>query len=390
MRIFIVFSFISVISFGQITQEVWMQSRMNGVLQLDGGGSTQFWGYSEYTPPTPGSKIFLPGPLLRFNEGDSVRIHFLNNSPEDHTIHWHGLDVDMANDGVPHTSTPVHSDSIYTYTFKCTYAGTFNYHCHVMTSLHLAMGMYGLFVVDPDASRSRIYTNGPRYTKDYNWLASELNQAWNDNPISPGLFTLYEPTYFMLNGKSGTQLHDGESDITGTTNDSIAMRFGNMGYGLVRYIFPEKANAVIYMSDGRVIPSPIITDTVEVYSGERYSAVLYPTENFTENVIIEYVDLRTNQIVGTNNVSMIIQNANLEEKQKSKTMELYGNPVNDVFSLMVHDPEIEEISIINSIGKVIGKQKVFPGINVFQFTLNAGVYLLNDSKSGTSIRFVKY
>src|SRR5579871_493576 len=43
----------------------------------------------------------IPGPTLRVNEGDTVRVHLINNLPVPTTIHWHGIDVPTNEDGVP-------------------------------------------------------------------------------------------------------------------------------------------------------------------------------------------------------------------------------------------------------------------------------------------------
>lgn len=375
--------------FAQTTHDIWMQSRMSGNIYLDDGSSTEFWGYGLYTPPTPGPQVYLPGPLLRFNEGDTVNVHFFNNSPEDHTIHWHGLDVDQANDGVPTTSSAVDPDSLRIYSFVCTNAGTYNYHCHVLTTLHLAMGMYGLFVVDPDPSQTRIYTNGPRYTKDYNWLASELNKNWGDNPISPGLFTLYEATNVLLNGKEGSQLTGGAYSITGTTDDTIAVRLGNMGYGSVRYIFPSEANMTIHMSDGRALPGSIDSDTIEVYPGERYTVILDPNVDFTDSVTIEYTDLRTNLSNGTNYVPIIIQGAGIEEIESLSDFSVIENPVGNILAIDVQSDELDLLHLYSLSGQQLDVLHVNKGINLIPLYLAEGVYILSNPESGKSVRFVK-
>lgn len=363
-------------TYGQEVHHVWMHAKMNGSLQLDGGGTTEYWGYATYTPPTPGNGVYLPGPLLRYNEGDSVYVHFLNNSPEDHTIHWHGLDVDQENDGVPGTSGPVDPDTIRVYAFKCKKAGTFNYHCHVLTTLHLAMGMYGLFVIDPDSTRTRIYTNGPTYTKDYNWLASEMNLDWNNNPISPGLFTLYEASYFMVNGKSGSQLQTGAFDVTGTTDDTIAMRLSNMGYGRVRFIFPPECNSSIQMSDGRALPTPIFNDTVDVYSGERYTVLLDPDTTVSSSVEIIYNDSRTNLDLGNNSIPVYITGASIDELELNHPIEIMGNPASNFLTLNSKLGETREIYIYDQFGKMVDQFNLYPGVNVIPNTLNNGVYYL--------------
>ncbi|MFZ9027960.1 MAG: multicopper oxidase domain-containing protein [Crocinitomicaceae bacterium] len=385
----IAFLLCSWISFGQTSHDIWMQSRMTGLIYLDDGSTTEFWGFGLYNPPTPGPQMSLPGPLLRYNEGDTIRVHFYNNSPEDHTIHWHGLDVDQDNDGVPTTSSVVDPDSLRVYTFVLSNAGTYNYHCHVFTTLHLTMGMYGMFIVDPDSNQNRIYTGGPTYTKDYNWLASEVNRNWSDNPISPGFLYLYEATNLLLNGKEGSQLQNGLFDVTGTTNDTIAMRLSNMGYGKVRYIFPSEANAEIHMSDGRAIPSVIVSDTVDVYSGERFTALLDPNTEFTGNITIEYYDVRDNSLNGTNSVPMIIDNVGIEDLDADYGFDLYPNPVNEYMTIEITDPDTKELIIYDLTGKFIQKVKVQLGTNIIYTDLQRGTYLIGKKSSSAKARFIK-
>ncbi len=88
----------------------------------------------------------MPGPTLRFTEGENVSIKFINKSPTAHTIHFHG-NHDDANDGVFPQIMPNES---YTYNITAAPAGALQYHCHAMpTSLHIRMGMYGAMIVDP-------------------------------------------------------------------------------------------------------------------------------------------------------------------------------------------------------------------------------------------------
>lgn len=382
-------------SIGQTVHQVFLQSKMNGTVDLDNGTTTNFWGYSTYIgdTPHPSVQISLPGPELRFNEGDSVYVTFYNNSPEDHTIHWHGLDVNQENDGVPTTSSVVDQDSNRVYAFKCTHAGTYNYHCHVFTTLHLAMGMYGSFIVDADASRTRIYTGGPTYTKEHNWLASEMNQNWNDNPISPGLLGLYQATYFMINGKSGSQLHDGTFDVVGNPDDTIALRLSNMGYGRVRYLFPAEAFAAAHMSDGRALPAPLVSDTIDVYSGERYTVLLNPESYFTDSIRIEYTDLRTNETLGHNTIAIRIEDdSNVEEiKPQNASIQILGNPVSNILTVKSSMKEKSTCFVYNQAGQLVGTFQINPGINIIPFELNSGSYFLRSSEDyQPTIKFVVY
>ncbi len=91
----------------------------------------------------------VPGPTLRFREGDRVIVHFRNNLPEPSTIHWHGLHVPAAMDGSPFNAVPPGGRYDYVFTIPRGTAGTYWYHPHpdAMTGFQVAKGLYGAIVV---------------------------------------------------------------------------------------------------------------------------------------------------------------------------------------------------------------------------------------------------
>jgi FtsP/CotA-like multicopper oxidase with cupredoxin domain len=110
------------------------------------------WGYN-------GS---VPGPTIEVNEGDRVRITFQNNLPEGTTVHWHGLEVPLAMDGMPFISQPIiEPGKTYTYEFTLHQNGTFFYHSH--GAMQEMMGMIGLFIIHPRAVPSCSYYKYPQW-----------------------------------------------------------------------------------------------------------------------------------------------------------------------------------------------------------------------------------
>lgn len=91
----------------------------------------------------------LPGPVLRFREGDTARITLRNGLKRESTsLHWHGLLLPNVMDGVPRLTTPIiPPGGTFTYTFPLTHAGTYWYHSH--TALQEQQGVYGGIVVTP-------------------------------------------------------------------------------------------------------------------------------------------------------------------------------------------------------------------------------------------------
>ena len=91
----------------------------------------------------------IPGPTLRFREGDIARIRVHNRLPNEETsIHWHGLLLPNGQDGVPYVTTPpIQAGATRTFEFTLRHAGTYWYHSH--TGLQEQRGVYGSIVVEP-------------------------------------------------------------------------------------------------------------------------------------------------------------------------------------------------------------------------------------------------
>jgi FtsP/CotA-like multicopper oxidase with cupredoxin domain len=95
-----------------------------------------------------------PGPELRLQLGDTVIVHFRNELPEPMSIHWHGIELDNANDGTTVTQNPVPTGGEFTYRFRVVRPGVFWYHPHSMPTNAEFKGLYGpLIVEDPAAGK---------------------------------------------------------------------------------------------------------------------------------------------------------------------------------------------------------------------------------------------
>lgn len=98
--------------------------------------------------PTWGYGGGVPGPEVRVREGDTLRVTVKNRLPEGTTIHWHGLPVPNAMDGVSGvTQPPIQPGETFVYEFVAPVAGTHLYHSHA--GLQLDRGLYGPLIVDP-------------------------------------------------------------------------------------------------------------------------------------------------------------------------------------------------------------------------------------------------
>jgi FtsP/CotA-like multicopper oxidase with cupredoxin domain len=92
-----------------------------------------------------------PGPNIQVHQGDRVRVIFENHLPESTSLHWHGLEVPIAQDGVPWISQkPVAPGEKYVYEFTVHQEGTFFYHAH--GAMQEMLGLLGFFVAHPEKS----------------------------------------------------------------------------------------------------------------------------------------------------------------------------------------------------------------------------------------------
>ena len=92
----------------------------------------------------------VPGPELRVQEGERVRVVLTNALAEPTTIHWHGVDVPNAMDGVPGvTQKPVAPGETFVYEFEARPAGTRWYHTHFASVKQLDLGLYAPLIIAP-------------------------------------------------------------------------------------------------------------------------------------------------------------------------------------------------------------------------------------------------
>lgn len=93
----------------------------------------------------------FPGPILRVQQNRPVRILVRNQLPEPTTIHWHGIRLNNAADGVHGlTQKPIPPGGTFVYEFTCPDAGTFWYHPHFNSLEQLSRGLVGLLIVDEE------------------------------------------------------------------------------------------------------------------------------------------------------------------------------------------------------------------------------------------------
>lgn len=125
---------------GRQTTECHITARP-GRIPLVGASNpeTKIWGYD--------GKV--PGPELRVRQGDRLRVAVENRLEEETTVHWHGVRVPNAMDGVPHlTQRPIAPGETFVYEFDVPDAGTYWYHPHQRSFEQVGRGLYGPLIIE--------------------------------------------------------------------------------------------------------------------------------------------------------------------------------------------------------------------------------------------------
>jgi CopA family copper-resistance protein len=156
----------------------------------------------------------LPGPILRFREGDLVTLNVRNTLQEPTSIHWHGLLLPNAMDGVPGlTFRGIMPGETFTYRFPIRQSGTYWYHSH--SGMQEQTGLYGPLILEPRGREPYLYD------RDHVVMLSD----WTDEDPMTIVSNLKQQSDYYNHGQRtlGTFLKDAKRDGLAATVDDRLM-----------------------------------------------------------------------------------------------------------------------------------------------------------------------
>jgi plastocyanin len=224
----------------------------------------------------------VPGPELRVTEGDLVRVTLQNRLPVPTTIHWHGVDVPNAMDGVPGlTQDAVPPGGSFVYEFTATNPGTRWYHPHQDAEVQTPLGLFGPLIIEPRTPP----TDQPLYDREYTYSLSEWSLALTPQvatgqaslPLAgPGASHSKEPDFdlFLMNGHA----FEGILPITVKQDERIRIRLINAG-ALVHTIHSHGHSFKVVATDGNPVPAvaQLTKDSVTLGPSERVDIEILAT-----------------------------------------------------------------------------------------------------------------
>lgn len=182
-------------------------------------------------PPHPDTGVWsfggrIPGPEIRVRQSEPIRITVENRLSEETTVHWHGVRVPNAMDGVPHlTQKPIAPGETFVYQFECPDAGTFWYHPHQRSFAQVGRGLYGALIVEEPEPIA--------VDRDISWVLGDW-RLLKDASISDDFGKMMDVSH---NGRVGNTV-----TVNGRVPESFAVRAGER----IRLRLINGANARIF------------------------------------------------------------------------------------------------------------------------------------------------
>jgi len=257
----------------------------------------------------------LPAPTLRWREGDIVTLRVTNLLRETSSIHWHGIILPSAMDGVPDIAngfTGIKPGETFTYQFPVTQSGTYWYHSH--SGFQEQTGLYGSIIIDPrapdpftydrdyvvmfsdwtDEDPTDVYAKLKKLSHYYNFnerthadLMKDLREkglaaTWSDRKMWSQM-RMSQRDFSDVTGYTYTFLTNGQTPADGWTGlfkkgEKIRLRFVN---GSAMTFFDVRIPGLkmtVVAADGQNI-EPVSIDEFRIGVAETYDVIVAPMED---------------------------------------------------------------------------------------------------------------
>ena len=276
----------------------------------------------------------VPAPVLRFKEGETVTLNVTNNMAMDTSIHWHGLILPSAMDGVPHISDGfkgIRPGETFNYQFKVAQSGTYWYHSH--SGWQEQTGSYGAIVIDPiepepfeydrdyvvllsdwsDEDPDNIYAKLKKLSHYYNFRERTLGdavkevktQGWKGFWANRGMWNqmrMSDRDISDVTGYTYTYLMNGVAPADGwmgefSKGEKIRLRFINAAAMTFFDVRIPGLKMTIVAADGQYV-QPVTVDEFRMGVAETYDVIVEPSSEQAYTLFAQAID-RTGYARGT-------------------------------------------------------------------------------------------
>ena len=223
-----------------------------------------------------------PGPQIRVKRGERVRVRLINELAQATSIHWHGIRIANAMDGVAGlTQAPIQPGEAFEYDFVAPDAGTYWYHAHNKSWNQVARGLYGALIVEEE---------NPPFDKDHDLTL--VADDWRlDRQGVLDLDSLGSLMDWSHGGRLGNWLTLNGKDnpeFNLQTGHAYRLRLINVCNSRILQIDPSRFAAKIIAYDGQSLPKAIVPQNTPIALAPAQRIDLLIT-SATKNFVIEEV-----------------------------------------------------------------------------------------------------
>ena len=266
----------------------------------------------------------LPGPLLRFREGEAVTVRVRNDLAETTSIHWHGVLVPFDMDGVPGVSFPgIKPGETFTYRYTLRQYGTYWYHSH--SGVQEQSGVFGPLVIDPirpdpfafdrehivmlsdwpsqdphhvmaKLKKSADYYNFQKRTV-FDFFRDIRQQGWRPTVSERAMWARMrmDPTDILdVTGYTYTYLANGQAPASNwtalfRTGERVRLRFINSAAMTIFDVRIPGLKLTVVQADGQNV-DPVSVDEFRIGVAETYDVIVEPREDRAYTIFAEAMD----------------------------------------------------------------------------------------------------
>lgn len=276
----------------------------------------------------------VPGPTLRWKEGDTVTLNVTNNMADDTSIHWHGIILPSSQDGVPDIADGfkgIKPGETFRYQFKIQQNGTYWYHSH--SGFQEQTGAYGAIIIEPeepypytfdreyivqlsdwsDEDPADIYIKLKKRSDYYNFRERTVGEAfdevkelgWEKFWQKRGMWNkmrMSDRDISDVTGYTYTFLMNGQTPASGWTGlfkkgEKILLRFINAAAMTFFDIRIPGLKMTVVAADGQYI-QPVTVEEFRIGVAETYDVIVEPSSEQAYSIFSQAID-RTGYARGT-------------------------------------------------------------------------------------------
>ncbi|MGZ6545752.1 MAG: multicopper oxidase domain-containing protein [Actinomycetota bacterium] len=208
----------------------------------------------------------IPGPQLQVSYGDHVRIIVQNQMTQPTIMHFHGMTVPNAMDGVPYiTQDPIMPGQFWTYEFTVKDPpGMYVYHSHFNSTEQVGKGLFGSIIIEP---------------KDHRWPYRALNMdpRTGFSTIGAPVTVNDEYTLFLDDGPLGYTLNaksfPATTPLVAKKGDWVLIHMANDG-SMLHPMHLHGYHFEVVAQDGFPLEQPYLADTLVIAPGQRFDVLI--------------------------------------------------------------------------------------------------------------------